>query len=299
MISMAKKPALGKGLSALLSDTDTDVTSNSIGDSNADIVGSISSLAVAQIEANPFQPRTEFEEERLQELSASIKELGVIQPITVRKMGNDKFQIISGERRFRATQLAGLDRIPAFIRIANDQEMLEMALVENIQREDLNAIEIGLSYERLMNECNLTQDELSERVGKNRSTIANYIRLLNLPAEIQKGIQEKKLSMGHARALLSVEDEEEQIAIYRSILESDVSVREVEGLTRKIKNVTGNKSTKEKPQLSFTELKLKSDLSELFQTKVDLQKSNKGKGKIVIPYKSKEDLERIANLLRD
>ncbi len=296
---MAKKPALGKGLSALLSDTDTDVTSRSIGDSNTDIVGSISSIGIDQIDANPFQPRTEFEQERLNELSASIKELGVIQPITVRKMGNDKFQIISGERRFRASQLAGLDRIPAFIRIANDQEMLEMALVENIQREDLNAIEIGLSYERLMNECNLTQDELSDRVGKNRSTIANYIRLLNLPAEIQKGIQEKKLSMGHARALLSIEDEDEQIAVYRSILESDVSVRELEGLTRKIKNVTSGKSEKEKPQLSFSELKLKSDLSELFQTKVELQKSNKGKGKIVIPYKSKEDLERIANLLRD
>lgn len=303
---MAKKPALGKGLGALLQDSETDITSSGLDSDNAYVAGTVNSIPIVQIEANPFQPRTKFEKDALSELSASIKELGVIQPITVRKLGYDKYQIISGERRFRASQLAGLKTIPAFVRIANDQEMLEMALVENIQREDLDAIEVALSYDRLINECKLTQEELSERVGKKRSTISNYLRLLNLPAEIQQGIIGKQITMGHARALISIEDENEQLEVFHAIIANGMSVRQVEEITKRIKEVgdgttseKNNKSESKKKPLSFTELKLKSDLTELFQTKVEIQKNNNDKGKIVIPFKSKDDLERIAQLLQD
>jgi ParB family chromosome partitioning protein len=219
---MAKKNALGRGLGALLQNPDTDVTSRG-GDSA--LVGSISTIPIAQIEANPFQPRTHFDQEKLDELAASIRQLGIIQPITVRKLGYDKYQLISGERRFRASQLAGLDEVPAFIRIANDQAMLEMALVENIQRHELDAIEVALSYQRLIEECDLTQEALSERVGKQRSTIANYLRLLKLPPEIQKGIANGEVTMGHARALIGIEDPLEQLQLYKQIITEQLSVR--------------------------------------------------------------------------
>ncbi len=301
---MSKKPALGKGLSALLTNSDTDVLAETKEGREA-LVGSVAELDIASIEANPFQPRNEFEKEALEELSESIKELGIIQPVTVRKMGKGKFQLISGERRFRASKLAGLTKIPAFIRIANDQAMLEMALVENIQRENLNAIDISLSYNRLIEECNLTQEELSTRVGKKRSTITNYLRLLNLPAEIQHSLRDGKISMGHARALVSIEDEEIQLAIFREIEENELSVRQVEEMARgytiqtKEDKKTKRESKKEKGNLSFSELKLKSELHDLFKTKVEIVKNNKGKGKIVIAFNSKDDFERITSVFEN
>ncbi len=301
---MSKKPALGKGLSALLTNSDTDVLAETKEGREA-LVGSVAELDIASIEANPFQPRNEFEKEALEELSESIKELGIIQPVTVRKMGKGKFQLISGERRFRASKLAGLTKIPAFIRIANDQAMLEMALVENIQRENLNAIDISLSYNRLIEECNLTQEELSTRVGKKRSTITNYLRLLNLPAEIQHSLRDGKISMGHARALVSIEDEEIQLAIFREIEENELSVRQVEEMARgytiqtKEDKKAKRESKKEKSNLSFSELKLKSELHDLFKTKVEIVKNNKGKGKIVIAFNSKDDFERITSVFEN
>lgn len=301
---MSKKPALGKGLSALLTNSDTDVLAETKEGREA-LVGSVAELEIASIEANPFQPRNEFEKEALEELSESIKELGIIQPVTVRKMGKGKFQLISGERRFRASKLAGLTKIPAFIRIANDQAMLEMALVENIQRENLNAIDISLSYNRLIEECNLTQEELSTRVGKKRSTITNYLRLLNLPAEIQHSLRDGKISMGHARALVSIEDEEIQLAIFREIEENELSVRQVEEMARgytiqtKENKKTKRESKNEKGNLSFSELKLKSELHDLFKTKVEIVKNNKGKGKIVIAFNSKDDFERITSVFEN
>jgi len=229
-MSNSKKPALGRGLSALLENAKTDITTKAI--DNAPVLGSVSNIPISAIETNPFQPRTEFEEVALNELAQSIKEHGIIQPITVRKLGYDKYQIISGERRFRAAQLAGLTEIPAFIRVANDQQMLEMALIENIQREDLNPIDIALSYQRLMDECKLTQEEVSKRVGKQRSTVANYLRLLKLPAPIQKALKENAITMGHARALINIENEDKQLALFALILEQDLSVREVEELAK-------------------------------------------------------------------
>ena len=210
-----KKRALGKGLSALLKNPDTDITTNeSISDTNQ-VVGSVSEIKIEQIEVNPFQPRTDFDQDALQELAISIKEMGIIQPLTVRKLGYDKFQLISGERRFRASQLAGLKTVPVYVRIANDQAMLEMALVENIQREQLNSVEIALSYQRLIDECKLTQEKMSERVGKKRSTISNYLRLLKLPAEILAALRDESISMGHARALVNVKNQDTQINIFR------------------------------------------------------------------------------------
>ncbi|MFN7301134.1 MAG: ParB/RepB/Spo0J family partition protein, partial [Bacteroidota bacterium] len=218
-----KKGGLGRGLSALLENADTDITSKEVRPA-----GGISQIPISQIEANPFQPRTEFEAVALEELASSIRVHGVIQPITVRKLGYDKYQLISGERRTRASILAGLERIPAFIRVANDQDMLEMALIENIQRADLNAIEVALSYKRLLEECSLKQDDLAGRVGKDRTTVNNYLRLLRLPDEIQIGIREGKVSMGHARAMINMDDMAEQLDLYRRIIEENLSVRTTE-----------------------------------------------------------------------
>ena len=226
-----KKRGLGRGLSALLKNPETDITSKEdINESK--VAGSVNEIAIAQIEVNPFQPRIEFDQEGLQELAASIQQLGIIQPLTIRKLGYDKYQLISGERRLRASQLAGLEKVPAYIRIANDQEMLEMALVENIQREHLNAIEVALSYKRLMEECKLTQERMSERVGKKRSTIANYLRLLKLPAEIQVGLRDGKISMGHARALVNVSNSETQLNIFHDAVANGFSVRDVEQIVK-------------------------------------------------------------------
>lgn len=300
----SKKSALGKGLSALLSDEETDITSKAVGkvsktndEGSSTTVGSISEIEISQIETNPFQPRTVFEKEHLIELADSIKEHGIIQPITVRKLGYDKYQLISGERRFRASQLAGLKRVPAYIRIANDQSMLEMALVENIQRRDLDAIEVAISYKRLMDECNLTQEELGGRVGKNRSTVTNYLRLLKLAPEVQTSIRQREISMGHARALVSVTDLNIQVQLLKEILENDLSVRAVEALIKDAKPAKQESEKKTASSMSFQMKKISEDLKDMFQAKVKLKQDKKGGGKIEIPFASDEDLQRIISIL--
>lgn len=285
---MAKRNALGRGLGALM--TDADEVQNP--------AAAIDEVNVNEIEANPWQPRTTFDEEALNELSKSIKEVGIIQPLTLRKIGDKKYQIIAGERRFRASKLAGLSKVPAFIRESDDKNMLELALVENIQREDLDAIEVALSYQRLLDECNLTQESLSERVGKKRSTISNYLRLLKLPAIIQKAIREHEISMGHARAIINVKDPETQVMLYKQIVNYDFSVRKIEEIVRKL-NSDEPKTEKKSPAPKFPQAyeTLKNHLSNHFNTNVDFKINNKGKGKIVIPFGSTTDLERIVGIL--
>ncbi|MCK5171084.1 MAG: ParB/RepB/Spo0J family partition protein, partial [Bacteroidales bacterium] len=249
-----------------------------------------------KIEANPFQPRSIFKEEALEELAKSIKELGIIQPITVRKVDDRKFQLISGERRLRAAQIAGLNKIPAFVRFADDQGMLEMALVENIQREDLDAIEIAISFQRLIEECKLTQESMSERAGKKRSTISNYLRLLKLPAEIQLGIRDKQITMGHARALVNINNEKTQLNIYYKVIDEGLSVRKTEDIIRDVNTPKVN-GTKEKVRLPEEYEQLKKHLAEHFDAVINFNRNNKGSGKIVIPFKSDEDLERIMGII--
>ncbi len=298
-----KRNALGRGLSALLEDAKTDITTNGQLEGEGKVVGAVANIEISHIETNPFQPRTNFEEQALNELSASIKEHGIIQPITVRKLGNDKFQLISGERRFRASQLAGLKSVPAYIRIANDQAMLEMALVENIQREELDAIEVAISYKRLIDECSLTQEQLSQKVSKQRSTITNYLRLLKLPVEIQLAIRNGDITMGHARALINIDNEDKQLDIYNQIVLNNLSVREVEDLARgaKVETTANTPKAKEKTtasaSLSVEQANVVEDLRAVFNTKVQIKKDAKGKGKIVIPFKSDNDLKRILDLL--
>ncbi|MCT4623208.1 MAG: ParB/RepB/Spo0J family partition protein [Schleiferiaceae bacterium] len=299
---MAKKQALGKGLAALLKDTDVRV--NSAKEKNADkVVGQIAEIQIANIEVNPFQPRTHFDKEALDELAASIKELGIIQPITVRKQKDGKFQLISGERRFRASQKAGLKSVPAYIRIADDQAMLEMALVENIQRQELDAIEVALSYERLIVDCDLTQEQLSERVGKKRSTVTNYLRLLKLPPLIQAGIRDRMISNGHARALINVDDEEMQLFLYKDTVANDYSVRQVESMVkhwREGKNKSSGTATKtKKNQLPAEFESLKIQLAKHFDTKVDINRQQNGKGKILISFSSNDDLNRIIEIFNE
>ncbi len=282
-----KKNALGKGLSALLENSSTDITSSSNSSDSNFLAGSISRIPISYIEVNPFQPRIDFDKEPLLELTNSIKEHGLIQPITVRKLGRDQFQIISGERRFQASKLAALDELPCFIRIANDQEMLEMAIVENVQRKDLNAIEIGLSFKRLIDECHLTQEQLSAKIGKNRSTISNFLRLLKLPAEIQKAIRDQYITMGHAKALLALNNEQEMLTAFNVIINEKLSVRATENLT----SLSKKKSTP--IALSRYEMRMQNDLSFQFNSTVKIAKSNKGDGKIVISFKDEKDLTRI------
>ncbi len=294
-----KRKALGKGLSALLRD-DEDI--KSARDENADkIVGAIAEIEIDKIVPNPFQPRIQFDAEALEELSVSIRELGIIQPITVRKNPNDdKFTIISGERRFRASKLAGLEAIPAYIRLADDQSMLEMALVENIQREELDAIEIALSYQRLIDECDLTQEAMSERVGKKRSTITNYLRLLKLQPIIQAGIRDRMISMGHARAIINIESEEQQLDLYESIIAKDLSVRQVEEAVRKLKQPSREVSRrKTKTVLPPKAKEAEDNLSRLLESEVNLTRNNQGRGKIVIPFQNDDDLERIISLIKN
>lgn len=296
-----KRNSLGRGLSALLENANTDIASNKP-TGEPTVSGSISTIEIETIETNPFQPRTNFEEDALNELAASIAEHGIIQPITVRKMGYDKYQLISGERRFRASQIAGLTAVPAYIRIANDQAMLEMALVENIQRENLNSIEVAISYKRLIDECDLTQEQLSQKVSKQRSTISNYLRLLKLPVEIQLAIINGDISMGHARALISIENLDMQLEVYNEIVKNNLSVREAEDLSRGVKidtnkNKKANLKKGEKNPLSFEKAKLVEDLRAVFNTKVNINQEKNGKGKIVIPFKSDIDLKRILDLL--
>lgn len=295
MAKAIKKQALGRGLSALLKDPEKDIKSAS--DTNADkVVGNIIDLDVEAIEVNPFQPRSTFNEEALKELSISIKELGIIQPITVRKTGVNEFQLISGERRFRASKIAGLKTIPAFVRLANDQESLEMALVENIQRQDLDPIEVALSYQRLIDEINLTQEQMSERVGKKRSTIANYLRLLKLDPIIQTGMKDGFISMGHGRAIINISDLSDQLDIYEQILTKKLSVRDTEKLVQQYKN-TKNIEPEEKQQTpKYISNSLK-DISDFFGAKIAVNVGKSGKGKITIPFSSEEDFNRIKKLL--
>ena len=290
----AKKKALGRGLGALIDDGKYEKRPIK----EAVSTSAIAEIDIDKIETNPFQPRTEFDQELLQELSDSIKELGIIQPITVKKINDNKFQIISGERRYRASKLAGLKKIIAFVREADDQGLLEMALVENIQREDLNSVEVAVTYERLIDECNLTQEKLSERVGKKRATITNYLRLLKLPAEIQVSVRDKKMTMGHAKALLTLNDSDSQIKLYHKVLNEGLSVRNVEALVREL-NYPARKEIKKTKKASLPKeyLSFKNSLNEKLNTKIDLKKSDNGKGSIVISFNSDEDFERISKIL--
>lgn len=293
----AKKQALGRGLSALLAIPESDENNNN--QNTGTVVGAIASISVEFIEANPFQPRTEFEVQALNELADSIKHQGIIQPITVRKIGHDKYQLISGERRLRASKIVGLEEVPAYIRFATDGQMLEMALVENIQRENLNAIEVALSYQALIDECKLTQEQMSDKVGKDRTTITNYLRLLKLPAEVQLDIRDDKISMGHARALITLDDYEKQLFITKQIVESGLSVREVEKMVRMINHPEIKKHKKEKGALPVQYKTAKESLVQHFTAKVDIKRNNRGRGNIVIPFASDKDFERILSLLNN
>ncbi|MFI5221882.1 MAG: ParB/RepB/Spo0J family partition protein [Bacteroidia bacterium] len=290
MNTNTKRNALGRGLSALLEDANTDITA-----SNVTPLNTVNEILISHIQANPFQPRTDFDKELLKELADSITVHGLIQPVTVRKIGYDSYQIISGERRTRAAILAGLTKVPAYVRVANDQEMLEMALIENIQREELNAMEIAFSYQRLIEECSLSQDELADRVGKNRSTVNNFLRLLKLPANIQAALKENKISMGHARAIINVNDEEKQQLLFEKMIANALSVREIEGLVREEneKKVFSRKRAKQKEYLEYQQ-----SLSRRFNSKVDIKSDEKGKGAISINFKSLAELERILDLLK-
>ncbi len=288
---MSKKRALGRGLDAILSSPDTDITSSDI--SGNYVAGAVAELDLEKIETNPFQPRTEFEEVALQELSISIKKQGIIQPITVRKMGFDKYQLISGERRYRASKLAGLTTIPSYIRVANDEQMLEMALVENIQRENLNAIEIGISYQRLIDECDITQDELSKRVGKNRSTITNYIRLLKLPVEVQIALSTNQIAMGHARALINVENTSAQLKILEKVILNNLSVRDVERLVKELLNPLDQLSSKQRFEKSPTMLEYSKRIGIALGQSVQVKLDQKGNGKLMIDFGSEEDLRKV------
>ena len=287
---MAKKSGLGgKGLGALLEDNSTRENSSSL----------TKEIELSKIETNPFQPRKSFDEDALNELAESIKLLGIIQPITLRKVDNeDKYQLISGERRYRASKLAGLETIPAYVRTADDQGMMEMALVENIQREDLDAIEVALSFQQLITECKLTQETLSERVGKKRSTVTNYLRLLKLPPAIQLGIKTRSISMGHARAIINIEDSETQLMVFEQILKYNFSVRKTEEVVRELNEGGKQEKVKKKKAKAPKEYKaLETHLSNHFNTKVDFKINDNGKGKIIIDFKSTEDLERIIEII--
>ncbi len=294
---LKKRTVLGRGLSALLADSET-VNHHTVVTENTIISASINEIAIDSIEVNPYQPRTNFEREALEELAESIKLHGIIQPITVRQLAEDTYQLISGERRLQASRLLGLKVIPAYIRTANDQQMLEMALIENIQREELNPIEIATSYQRLLSECNLKQEELGSRVGKNRSTVNNYLRLLKLPPDIQVGLKDKKLSMGHARALINIDDIGVQLLIYKKITEEDWSVRRVEDYVRGLAATkTSEKTTPPKQDLPVEVQRIQTKLISHFGTKVSIKKEG-NKGEIKIPFVSDEDFNRILELLR-
>ena len=284
---MTKKNALGRGLGALIEGVEKEILEKKV-EANLQI-------AIESIDANPFQPRTRFDEQALEELANSIKQLGIVQPLTVRETGSGKYQLIAGERRLRAAKLAGLTHVPAYIRTADDQAMLELALVENIQREDLDAVEVAISYQRLIEECKLTQERLSDRVGKQRSTVANYLRLLKLPAEIQLGIKNKQLTMGHARTLVNIDDPKKQIKVYYKIIDDDLSVRSTEELVRTLQteNLKDPSKIEKKKKLNEDYSQLSNHLEKLFSSKVNFRINEKGKGKIVIQFDSPEEMERI------
>jgi ParB family chromosome partitioning protein len=298
-MSNEKRNALGKGLSALLNDSPSVMSEKGGAVSAPEVndLGSVNEIKIAEIEVNPFQPRTEFDEQALSELSESIKLQGLIQPITVRRVNAHSYQLISGERRLRASKLAGLTQIPAYIRTANDQQMLEMALIENIQRENLNAIEVALSFQRMIEECSLKQEELGDRVSKNRSTVTNYLRLLKLPPGIQASIRDGRISMGHARALISVEDPAKQLFIHQHIIKDGLSVRKVEELVRDLQKAPVKKEGKQPEPMSYSLQKIEDDLASKFSTRVKLKVSSQGKGMIEIPFLSEDDLGRILEML--
>jgi ParB family chromosome partitioning protein len=287
---MAKKNALGRGLGALIEGVEKEILEKKV-EANKDI-------SVDSIDANPFQPRTSFDEQSLEELASSIKKIGIIQPLTVREAGDGRYQLIAGERRLRAARLAGLTHVPAYVRTADDQAMLELALVENIQREDLDAIEVAISFQRLTEECKLTQEKLSERVGKQRSTVANYLRLLKLPAEIQLGIRNRQLSMGHARTLINIEDPKSQINVYYKIVDGDLSVRQAEKLVRDLQADKTRDPEKQERKMKLNDdfVQLKNHLNQIFSANVNFRINEQGKGKIVIPFENPEEMERILGI---
>ncbi|MBR4136817.1 MAG: ParB/RepB/Spo0J family partition protein [Bacteroidales bacterium] len=290
MTTPNKKRGLGRGLDAILQSPETDITSADI--SGNYVAGAIAQIDIDKIETNPFQPRTDFDETALNELSESIKNQGVIQPVTVRKMGYDKYQLISGERRLRASKMAGLKKIPVFIRVANDEQMLEMALIENIHRENLNAIEVAISYQRLLEECELTQDKLSEKVGKDRSTVSNFLRLLKLPAEVQIAIRDGYITMGHARALVNINDKAKQLIILKRIIDEDLSVRQVEMLARE------KTAAKKQKNVIPESYKIQAEtLSKALKMNVKVSRDNKGKGSLTINFKNDDEFERLLDFI--
>ena len=299
MAKTVKKKALGRGLGALLEDSNTE-EENTLSPKESS-AGSINEIPLDQIQVNPFQPRVHFDREALEELSESIKVQGIIQPITVRKLSDQEYQLISGERRYQASKMAGLEQIPAYVRTADDQQMLEMALIENIQRQDLNAIEVALSYQRLLSECDLKQEQLGERVGKNRTTVNNYLRLLRLPPDVQAGLRDRQISMGHARAIINVEDVDMQLHIFKKIVEEDLSVRKVEQLVRDLMAPKEEKPKPEKPQGSehrkYEVQQIQTKLSSHFGTRVGLKADGQFRGEIKIPFVSTEDLNRILEII--
>ncbi len=302
MAKKVKKKTLGKGIGALLSNIKADVAESPEEEIVVELASATAEIPLSSIEVNPFQPRKEFDPEALKELSESIKVHGLIQPITVRRLNSTAFQLISGERRFRASKLAGLTEIPAFVRLANDQEMLEMALVENIQREELNAMEIAFTYQRLIDECQLTHEKLSDRVGKNRSSVSNYLRLIKLPPDIQKGLKEKVISMGHARCLVGVSDPVVQIDLYKKTIDNKLSVRDLEALVRELEGTasSASKGSSSTPVLPFEYKKVLDGLKEkLGSRKVDLSLKSKGKGKIVFKFNSDKELNRFLDFFED
>ncbi|MBC8045445.1 MAG: ParB/RepB/Spo0J family partition protein [Fimbriimonadaceae bacterium] len=300
---MSKKLDLGKGIRALLENMDAE-TSELVEKTRAE-VSSTNFISLEAIEINPFQPRADFDEEALQELASSIKVHGIIQPVTVRKLNATKYQLISGERRLRAAKIAGLKEIPAYVRNANDQEMLEIALIENIQREDLNAMEISIHFRRLLDECDLTHEQLADRLGKNRTTITNFLRLLKLPPDIQNGLKQKKITMGHARALINLDDPVGQIAIYKDIIQRNLTVRDVEDIVRDFQNSksksAGGKGLSQKTiqssHLPYEFRKIQDELSSNLGTRVIVKRNKTGKGEIVISFFSDDDLYRIKEIL--
>ena len=297
-----RRNALGRGLSAILRNPKTDITNNK--DEASKLVATINEISIDEIQINPFQPRVNFDDEKIYELAESIKELGIIQPITVRKLGYNKYQLISGERRFKASKTLNLKTIPAYIRIANDEQMLEMALVENIQRENLNPIEIAISFQRLIKECNLTQEECGNKLGKQRSTITNFLRLLKLPLEIQDGLKRNQISVGHARALINIKDTTKQLNIYHDIIENGFSVREVEQLVKDFAESNYTATIRKKPDknietLLFSHQKMLFDLSKNLDKKIHLTKNKKGNGKIIIPFSDDDELTLIFNKINN
>ncbi len=306
-MSADKRRALGKGLSALLNDSDdvlpykrnSNTTTASVASAPevSNSAGSVNEIKIDEIDVNPFQPRTDFDEIALGELADSIKLQGLIQPITVRRISANSYQLISGERRLRASKIAGLKTIPAYVRTADDQQMLEMALIENIQRENLNAIEVALSFQRMLDELNLKQEELGDRVSKNRSTVNNYLRLLKLPPAIQVSIRDGALSMGHARALITVDDPAQQLYIFKQIIQQGLSVRKVEEIVRDLQRSKPRKEGKQPEPISFQVQKIQDDLASKFSSKVRLKVNAQGNGSIEIPFLSEEDLNRILEML--